>query len=241
MNTIAVVQARMGSTRLPGKVLMPIDDRPVLEWVLRRLNRVDRIDQIIVATTVSVVDAPIRRFCQTLEVPCIAGDEQDVLSRYAQAARDFPANRIVRITADCPLIDPIVVDQTIALMEDPQAVDYTCNLLPQRTFPRGLDVEVMSHDCLRRLDETTTDPRHREHVTLAVHEHPERYRTIGWVTDPGHADLRWTVDTIEDLELVRRIAACFGNDRFHWRSVIEAYASHPEWREINRDIIQKAA
>lgn len=238
MKITAIVQARMGSTRLPGKVLMDLAGETVLARVLRRLGRASRIDEVVVATTDSASDDEIENECARLQVSCFRGSEHNVLERYLRAAEQFCSDLIVRVTADCPLIDPEVVDEVVGACIA-KNVDLSCNDVPH-TFPRGLDVEAFSMETLRRIQGMADQQHQREHVTPLVYERPDIFRTY---LVKGHRDvshLRWTVDTPEDLQLTRAIYAHFENrDNFGWREALDLVDSHPELAEINAHVAQK--
>jgi spore coat polysaccharide biosynthesis protein SpsF len=240
MNVAAIIQARMGSTRLPGKVLMDLAGEPMLARVVNRCRRATLLTDVVVATSLKPADEAVARLCDERGWPCIRGSEDDVLDRYRQTAQARHADVIVRITADCPFIDPSVIDRTVKEFLDRQPnVDYACSFLPQRTFPRGLDVEVMSRAALDRAWREDRNPVWREHVTLPILRNPHRYRIHGMTNDVDYSHLRWTVDEAEDLEFARRIYGHFGHDRFTWQEVIAVLEQQPEWVEINRAVRQK--
>jgi spore coat polysaccharide biosynthesis protein SpsF len=205
MSSLAIVQARMGSTRLPGKVLMTLGSMSVLELLVRRLRR-SRLDGIVIATSDLPLDDPIAEAANGLAVPCVRGPERDVLARYLCALDEHPATSVVRVTADCPLVDPLIVDAALARYGSTEA-DYCSNTLI-RTFPDGLDVEVVAASALREADIEAFDPAEREHVTPFVYRRPRRYR-IAQITsdDPRLGRERWTLDTDDDLERLREICA----------------------------------
>lgn len=237
--TVAIIQARMGSTRLPGKVLMDLGGATALQRVVTRLSRAERIDQIVIATTTSIADDAIVEASKEIGVEFFRGSEQDVLSRYMGAAGAFHADAVVRITSDCPLIDPGIVDRVVneALAG---SADFACNCLP-RTYPRGLDTEFFSMQALRRVAELASQPHHREHVTPVFYERQELFRTHSTCAERDYSQYRWTLDTREDLELIRAIYAYFGNeDRFTWREVIGLMERTPELASINSHITQKS-
>lgn len=240
MKTVAIIQARMGSTRLPGKVLADVGGRPMLARVVERTARARSIDQVVVATSTLSTDDPIAEWCADNAWACHRGSEADVLDRYYGAACAHNADAIVRITSDCPLIDPGVLDDCIAHYRDGQpALDYVANFLPDRTFPRGLDCEVVSFAALARTWREDDRPEWREHVTEYILHHSERFRLGGWMTDPNRSHERWTVDTPEDLELIRRIYAAFDDDVFGWREVLAVLDANPDWRALNANVTQK--
>lgn len=242
MRTTAIIQARMGSSRLPGKVLMEIDGKPMLTRVVSRVLRAEKIDDVVVATTTESQDDPVWEFCQQVGYQCFRGDHLDVLDRYYQAAKHYECESIVRVTADCPLIDPGVLDLVVGTFHDrfPQ-VDYVSNVLTTRHFPRGLDCEVFTFEALRRAWRVSTAPLFREHVTAYFYHHPEEFRLHGVHHETDQSHHRWTVDTGDDIYLIREIYATMGTDDFTWLDVLEAAEHHPEWAEINGHIQQKAA
>jgi len=239
MKIVAIIQARMGSTRLPGKVLMDLGGETVLARVLGRLRRATLIDEIVVATTDSTVDNALVRECQRLGVSFFRGSEDDVLDRYYHTARVFAAEVIVRITSDCPVIDADLVDETIGAFQL-QCGDYCSNSFP-RTYPRGLDAEVFTMKALEQAWRDTRRAYEREHVTPYFYEHPELFRVVSHQGQVDHSQYRWTLDTEEDVELLRAIYARFGNkDDFSWREVIQLMEREPELAELNSHVIQKA-
>ncbi len=235
----AIIQARIRSTRLPGKVLMDILGEPMLARVVDRIKRSKSVRKVIVATSTESSDEPIVRICRERSWLHFRGSENDVLDRYFQAARIFKSDAVVRVTSDNPLIDPELADQVIKVFLDGQPnIDYASNDFPIRTFPIGLDVEVMSISALKLAWEEDKNPKWREHVTTYILRQPAKFRTLSVTSDMDYSKMRWTVDTPEDVEFVRQIYAYFRNDRFGWRDVLIALENHPEWLEINRNIQQ---
>ena len=240
MRIIAIIQARMGSTRLPGKVLLDLAGEPMLARDMHRLSRAQALNEVVVATTIKSTDDAIVALCQERNWPCFRGSEADVLDRYYRAAQEYQADVVVRVTSDCPLIEPEVVDRVVReFLERQPEIDYASNTAPERTFPRGLDTEVMSFEALARAWREDKNPAWREHVTLYIRRHPELFKTYGVINDEDLSYMRWTVDTPEDLTLVRRIYEHFRHNQFSWREVLTVLAQYPEWLEINRDIQQK--
>ena len=218
MRVVALVQARTGSSRLPGKVLMDLHGRPMLAQLLSRLRQAARLDEVVVATSDLPQDDPVADVAQAEGVRVFRGDERDVLARMLGAARMADADVVVRITGDCPLVDPGVVDQVVGELE---GHDLASNAI-HRTFPRGLDTEALTRDALERIGELATSPEAREHVTwFAYRERPDLFRLRSVESgdgDDAYAALDWSVDTAEDLELVRRL----------WPSA----AAGASWREL---------
>ncbi len=195
----------MGSTRLPGKVLMDLEGRPMLEQQLRRLKRCTRIDELVVATTTDSRDDAIVGVAKKEGARWFRGSESDVLGRYAAAARESKADLVVRLTADCPLIDPEIVDSTVEALEAHKEVEYCSNVI-RRTYPKGLDSEALWTRVLLILDQTATSKESREHVTWHIlHERPDRFITHSVEDGENNSHLRWVVDTAEDMEQMRRI------------------------------------
>jgi spore coat polysaccharide biosynthesis protein SpsF len=242
VNTVIIVQARMTSTRLPGKILKPVLGKSLLEYQIERLHRVHQANALCVATTVNDSDEPVVTLCQTLKIPTFRGSEADVLGRYYGAAQAAQADAVVRVTSDCPLIDPAIVDEVITTyLQRAEHVDYVSNTL-ERTYPRGLDVEIFPFNVLEQAHREATQPEEREHVTPFIYRHPERYRIAQVKQVMDHSIERWTVDTPEDFELIRRvIEALYPNTpEFNQTDVLALLDTHPDWRAINADVEQKA-
>jgi spore coat polysaccharide biosynthesis protein SpsF len=237
MTTVCVIQARMGSERLPGKVLLPILDQPMLHWVVERVQRARLIDQVVIATTDRPQDDAIAALCRQRGWSCFRGSETDVLDRYYHASTD--ADHVVRVTSDCPLIDPAVMDYIIgAFHAAVPVVDYASNT-HARTYPRGLDVEVFSRDALVQAWRDDTNPSWREHVTPYLYRHPDQFRLLDVTNPVDYSTYRLTVDTPQDLALIRQIYGYFGRGDFSWRETIALLTDHPDWLDINRDVTQK--
>jgi len=235
----AIIQARTGATRLPSKVLEELAGEPMLARVVNRTGRAKTLDAVVVATTVKPADDAIANLCKARGWQLFRGSEDDVLDRYYQTALNYQADIVVRITADCPLIDPEIIDKAInVFLTDYPSLDYVSNSLIH-TFPLGLDVEVMSFTALTRAWNEDTNPAWREHVTPYIQRHPDKFKIRDVTDDKDYSYMRWTVDTIEDLAFVRKVYDHFKNDTFSWREVLELLKEHPEWLEINRDIQQK--
>lgn len=238
MKTVAIIQARMGSTRLPGKVLKPLLNKPMLQWVVARVSAAQLLDQVIIATTDQAQDDSLEQFCNTQAWPVYRGSEDDVLDRYYQTARQFNASEIIRITSDCPLIEPTVIDHLIASYRSTvPSVDYASDTIT-RTYPRGLDAEIFSFAALEKTWQEDQSGW-REHVTPYIYNHPEQFRLLAITNPVDYSHHRWTVDTPEDFDLVTRIYEHFGHGAFHWREVIDLLEANPEWVKINQHIAQK--
>ena len=240
LKTVAIIQARMGSTRLPGKVLMDLCGQTVLERVVRRVQKCKYVNKIVVATSILPVDDEIEKACRKIDVPVFRGSESDVLDRFLRAAYAHHADICVRITADCPLIDPGLSDEIIQrFMQANPAVDYASNKIPQ-SYPRGLDTEVFSLAALKRAWENASQSYERTHVTIYMYEHPNQFSLLSITNDVNRADWRWTLDTSEDLEFIRQIYSRLGvTDRFTWRDVLALLINEPALRNINQHVVQK--
>jgi len=215
--------------------------KPLLEYQLERLAEVKYSFLTVVATTVNVEDDPIVALCEQLQVPYYRGSEEDVLARYYEAAREHMAEAVVRVTSDCPLIDPEIVDRTIAFYLDHwQDFDYVANNL-ERTYPRGLDCEVFSMKALECAQAEAVQPSHREHVTPFFYRQPQRFR-LGQVKSPiDYSFHRWTVDTEEDFRLIALMIEALYPDRPHFRldDCLKLLERHPDWIKINAEVKQK--
>ena len=238
MRTVAVVQARMGSTRLPGKILRPLGDRPVLGWVLRAASAATHVDTVVVATTTETDDDATEAFCRDHGVPVHRGSVDDVLTRFLGALdREAPdADTVVRLTADCPLLDPALVDAAVGSFAAAD-VDYLATTQP-RSLPRGLDIEVVSAATLREAGDAATGVE-RVHVTPFVYQHPDRFRLAGLVFHPDSSDLRVTLDTVEDAALLDALIDRLGDRLIPWREVVTALREHPELVALNAEVRQK--
>jgi spore coat polysaccharide biosynthesis protein SpsF len=240
--TVAIIQARMGSTRLPGKVLADIGGRPLLGLMLDRMARAGRVDETVVATTRLEEDDPIVDLCRGRGIRCVRGHATDVLDRYHQAAEETGAEVVVRLTGDCPLIDPHLVDLCVrAYLEADPPVDLVVNRLPwDRSYPIGLDTEVFGRAALETAWREAREPHQREHVVPFLYEHLDRFTMIHLEADGDYGTFRWTVDAPEDLEAVRKIYGAFGGrDDFGWREVLDLMSRNPDLAGINRAVAHK--
>lgn len=236
MRRVIILQARMTSTRLPGKVLMELCGRPMLAQQLRRLKECRLVDRIVVATTVNGTDDGVVALARQEGVDWFRGSEADVLSRFAGAARQAQADLVVRVTGDCPLIDPQVTDRVIRELSDHAAdCDYAANVL-QRTFPQGLDAEACFGDVLWRVDRMAQSPTAREHVTTFIYsERPDLFLRRNVADSQDNSDLRWTVDTAADFRAVRLIyeALDLGRRVAPYPEILAYARAHPEVAAIN--------
>jgi spore coat polysaccharide biosynthesis protein SpsF len=234
LRTVGIIQARMCSTRLPGKVLKDLAGEPMLARVVERTRRAGMLNEVVVATSVLPADDRIAQLCAERGWTCFRGSETDVLDRYYHAALEFQADIIVRVTSDCPLIDPQLIDRHVErLMKRWAEVDLVTNML-QQSFPLGLAVEALPLDVLIRMNRMSLARELREHVTTLAYVEPEWFQIDNILHTSDLSKMRWTVDTAEDLELVRRIVTFFGNDRFSWEEVLSLLEERPDWAQINQ-------
>jgi len=240
----SIIQARMESTRLPGKVLKDIHGKSMLARVVERTAKAETIDTVIVATTTHENDNPITQECKKLTIPVFRGSSEDVLDRYYQAAKKYGIDTIVRITSDCPLIDPEIIDMVVNRFKDAEgACDYCTNVMnmKERTFPRGLDVEVIAFNTLEKVAFEITEPEFREHVTVFIRENPEKFRVLSVKNKEGFSNHRWTVDRDEELTFVRSVYSHLGSEGdFTWRDVLSFLSEHPELSLFEGPGTQKA-
>lgn len=238
MATVAIIQARMGSSRLPGKVLRPFVGKSALAHCVERTRRCTAIDEVTVATTTAPGDDVLVDTCRAHGWQVARGPEDDVLGRYFPIAVAAGATEVVRITSDCPLIDPAVVGELIARFRDAGA-DYGSTSLPRPTFPIGISAEVMTMAALECAFREDTNPAWREHVTPYLYRHPERFRLVGHGCDADHSHHRWTLDTPEDAALIERLFAELGDTPFTWRDALAVAEAHPAWAHLNAHVVQK--
>lgn len=238
MKIVAIIQARMGSVRLPGKVMLDLEGDSVLARVVARVKRARTIGEVMVATSDGAGDDVIVAECKRLAANVFRGDEHDVLDRYYQAAKFARAEIVVRITADCPLLDPETTDSTVSKFLE-QRPDYASNALV-RTYPRGLDTEVFTFAALEQVWREATERYQRAHVTPYIFQNPERFRVLAIQGQRDYSGFRWTLDTREDLEFLRAVYARFpGRDDFGWSEVLSVLEREPYLSELNRNVAQK--
>ena len=252
--TVAFVEARMSSTRLPGKVLMELTGgRSMLQIILERTASSRLMDSVVVATTENPLDDPICDLCAHLGVPVFRGSEEDVLGRVLNAATHFSAEHVIRLTGDCPLIDPELIDDVIRFYREgaydyvsTTHMDHSENWKAERTFPRGVTVQTLTRDRLMDVDRKSTDPRDREFVTFYIYDHPETYRLGAFQATGAYSawrrpELRFAVDTSEDMELMRQVYGTLypANPHFSTLEAIRLVAGDPALRRINAHVRQK--
>jgi spore coat polysaccharide biosynthesis protein SpsF len=242
-NIVCIVQARMGSTRLPGKVLLDLCGHTVLYHVINRIKESTIIDNVVVATSTNEIDNVILDECRLIGVDYFCGSENDVLDRYYRAAIKYGATDIVRVTSDCPLIDPNVIDIVIGEFikeRDTIKYDYACNVL-SRKYPRGLDVEIFSMRALTQTFEFAIENHQREHVTPYIFENPDKFNLLSIQNNKNESSYRWTLDVDEDYEMIKNIyESLWKEDEFFGKNIVIDYLKkNPLISKINENIKQK--
>ncbi|HKJ40369.1 MAG TPA: glycosyltransferase family protein [Anaerolineales bacterium] len=256
-NVVAIIQGRMSSSRLPGKILADIAGQPMLQRVFIRTSRSASVFQTVFATTTDSTDDPVAEYCDFSGIPFTRGSQFDVLDRYYQAAKESKADVVVRITADCPVIDPKLIDNVVNTLLEGE-YDFVCNRLPppfHRTYPIGLDVEACTFKVLEKAWKEAKEPQHREHAMPYFYEEVQlsaisrqllegtsprgfRIALLNHTTDFG--DYRWTVDTPEDLEFMRQVYSHFdGRDDFTWKEVLDLVHDNPDLMKVNAGVQHK--
>ncbi|MEV6347050.1 glycosyltransferase family protein [Actinoplanes sp. NPDC051851] len=236
MTTLGIIQARMGSTRLPGKVLRRLGGRTVLDRVVRAARESGILDELVVATTVEPADDAIEAECAAIGVPCYRGPVDDVLTRFLGVLDRHEADTVLRFTADCPLLDPRLVARAYRVFEA-AGVDYLTTSIT-RTLPRGLDVEVVRAKVLRAIDGSAIK-HHRTHVTSYVYTHPTEFDVIGLTVQPDLSHLRLTLDTEDDWRLIEAVVGHVGDAPVSVQSIAAWLADHPELAAVNSHVEQK--
>ena len=235
---VAVIQARMGSSRLPRKVLRQLGARTVLSWVVRAARQAPGVDEVVIATSASKVDDPIFEFAAAENVPVVRGSEDDVLDRFIQASRQTGADAVVRLTADCPLLDPAVIGQVVALWRLNPSLDYVSTTL-DRSLPRGLDVELARASALEECS-SRTEPHHRAHVTSAIYEAGSGFSQASLTFRPGSEKYRVTLDVDDDARLLDALVELLPDAAPSWNTIVQLLDEHPEIVAINEGVMQKA-
>ncbi len=243
LNIVAIIQARMGSSRLPGKVMKEICGRPMMEWVVQRAQRATCINELAVAMTTDAADDILENYCREHGIEYYRGSPADVLDRFVRAGRKYHADVIVRLTADCPFIDPDLIDQAFAAFTESGA-DFAANRLPppyKRTFPIGLDVEIVAMPALEKAWQEADELYQREHVMPYIYQHPEQFKMCIVDHPMDYGSYRWTVDTPEDLLFIQAVAekqSCRMD--FGWLEVIDLLKQQPELMKINALVKHKS-
>lgn len=239
MKVVAIVQARMASSRLPGKVMLPIENHSVLGHVILRLKTVPLVDEIVIATTLNPEDNVIVEESRKYNVSVHRGSVEHVLSRYYEAAIKSSADVVVRVTSDCPLIDPVVTNNIIKFFLHSDT-DYVSNKINE-TFPRGLDTEVFKMASLKYAYENAYNDIHREHVTPYIYLHPNKFELLNYNCIEDYSYYRWTLDTHEDYLLIKEIYSHLYKPEqiFSWLEAIELMNKNPQLKKINEHVKQK--
>lgn len=237
---IAVLQARTSSSRLPGKVLKELCGKPMILWQIERIRQAQSLEGLLVATSTNSSDDCLAALCEEQGIPVFRGSLDDVLDRFYQATKTVEkARHVVRLTGDCPLLDPKLLDKIVAVHLKGQ-YDYTSNTL-EPTFPDGLDVEVMRTEALKAAWEQATSVPEREHVTYYIYQHPEQFRLGSFEGEPDYSGLRWTVDEEADFRFVeavyQELIPRYGS-RFSWQEVLELLQEKPELTAINHGFLR---
>tara|TARA_Y100000739_G_scaffold229726_1_gene245718 strand:+ start:9461 stop:10255 length:795 start_codon:yes stop_codon:yes gene_type:complete len=237
--TIAIIQARMNSKRLPGKVLMPINGTPMLGFMIERVLSSSEVDELIVATSLEPSDDPIEIYCKENEINCFRGDLNDVLDRFYNASKTSDANIIIRLTGDCPLVDSNILDAMITIFKE-NNFDYIANTAPPEgiTFPEGMDVEIFSKNALEKAWNEAKKPSEREHVTFYFWKNKDLFSIFRYDLNQDLSNYRLTVDYPEDFELVRRIIENFGDQitETNLAQIIKFLSDNPLISALNEDI-----
>lgn len=215
---LAILQARMSSSRLPGKVAMDANGEPMLLYEIKRILQSEKIDKLVVATSTNIEDNLIEKIAKEGNVQCFRGSLKNVLERYYQCAKQYNPSHIVRLTGDCPIIDPRIIDEMVSLHITNNS-DYTTNGL-QRTFPNGLDVEVMTFKTLEHAYLHSTLQEEYEHVTYYIYTHPELFKIQHFCNDQDYSHIRWTLDYKDDYDLIRNIIKSQKDNHFYWKDLL---------------------
>ena len=235
MNVIAIIQARMNSSRLPGKVLLRLAEKPMLQNIIERASRSTKIDKVIVATSDQETDNPIEQLCNLHDYKCFRGDLENVLKRFYECAMEYKAQVIVRLTADNALIDPIIIDEAVEIFLREQ-VDY---LYYKASLPLGMCVEVIGFEALEKAYKKATDKECLEHVTPFIRRNQQLFNVIEYKdNDKDLSKLRFTMDTEKDYEFIKRIYECFETNSFSFMEVLNVLDNNPELTKINEDVNQ---
>jgi spore coat polysaccharide biosynthesis protein SpsF len=241
MKIVATIEARMTSSRLPGKVLMTVLGKPMLHYLVMRLHAVKSIDEIVLATTINDADDPLVEFAEKEKISIFRGDEDDVLGRVIGAAESVSADVVVQITGDCPIIDPDIIEQTIQMFKA-NDISYVSNGII-RSYPDGMDTQVFTLESLKKSALMTNDPLDREHVSLHMSNHPELFPILHLIAPPSlyWPELGLTLDEISDYELIKKIIECFepNNLLFSCREVVQLLQQRPDWVAINQAVVRK--
>lgn len=231
-----IIQARMSSTRLPGKVMLNIDEKdPIIYYVIKQISESRLCDQIVIATTTLPEDEEIVKFAKDMNVSCFRGSVEDCLDRYYQCAKEFSLSTIVRITCDNPLIDPTLIDDAIKLFNS-EKYDYVTNCR-ERTFPQGTEVEIFSFNALEKAWKEAKKYSEREHVTPYFYNNPDQFKIFNIRNNENLSHLRWTVDRKEDLEFIKNIVSKIKKSPILMSDILKLLKMEPELININKDYV----
>lgn len=234
MKIVAIIQARMASTRLPGKVLAQVSGVPLIEILLRRLKKVEEIDLIVVATTINSADDILVKWLYENNYLYFRGSENDVLDRFLQAAKKYEADIIIRVTADDPLKDPEIIQKAINIFKNIPNIDYVSNTI-EPTYPEGLDIEIFNVKALIRAEKESVLNSDREHVTSYIWKNPNSFRTFNFTADIDRSNLRLTVDKLNDLTFIRKLLEISNNDfLINYKNIIEILDKNTYLSKINQ-------
>lgn len=236
MKVVAIIQARMNSSRLPGKILKDLAGKTVLARVVERVGAARLVNEVVIATTISKEDDAVEKFCNTLKIKFFRGSEEDVLDRFYKASKMFQADYVLRITADCPLIDPAVIDKVVAA-HFANNVDYTSNTLKE-TYPDGEDAEIFSFTVLEKVWNEAKLFSEREHVTPYIRKHSEIFTLFNVECDKDLSEKRWTLDTQEDFYFIKKVYDALNKENYFFtmEEILEFLAQYSDFEKINKHI-----
>lgn len=239
-NKIAIVQARSGSTRLPGKIFKTLAGKPMIWHIVDRLSHAKMLDKIIIATTTLFEDDLVEQFCNINNISFYRGSSNDVLSRYYETAKIYNADIVIRVTSDCPVIDPVIIDAMLMQFIQEDHIDYLSNTL-DRTFPRGLDAEIFTFATLEKTFKETKLDYEQEHVTPYIYHNPDKFNIKNYANETDLSSYRWTVDTAEDFRLIEEIYSCLylQGKIFLFKDILQLLENRPDLTKINQEIRQK--
>jgi len=232
---LATIQARMGSSRLPKKIMLPILGKPVIWHIYKRLRFCKELDQICIATSTSDVDDSIEIFAKKNKISIYRGPEKDLIKRLLEAAKKFDAEAIVRVTGDCPLVDPQIVDEIVKIFKNGLKYEFISNTI-ERTFPDGLDVEIMSVEFLKELESQLMNQYDREYFVSYIMKNKTRYKCYSLKNNQDFSHMRWTLDYPKDYDFIKKIFEILFNDStvFHMKDILQLIKSNPELEKINK-------
>ena len=237
MSIVAIIQARMSSTRLPHKVLMKLGEKPVLGNIVDRIYESKMVNKIVVATSTEPTDNEIEVFCKREGIECFRGSLENVLERFFFCAKKYNAETIVRLTGDNALVDPSILDEGLQIFHSVMP-DY---LWYKKRLPIGMVFEIFRASALEQAYKEATDDECKEHVTPYIRMNPQIFNVVNYIDeqDADHSDLRFTLDSLEDYEFIKKIYESFTNNKFSYQDILDVLDEHPEWKQINAKVQQK--